>query len=156
MDIALISTGNGGDFILSGNDIEATSELYNQVYLALFGGNVEGSTKRVYAVGEQRPDWWANSLLFENNDVEQFNSLTERELKNVSLTSAGRVQIEQAVKIDLAFISELGQTEVSVSLLENNQLSIDVKLLEPSGEKSQALTFIWDAARNELIQTQII
>jgi len=156
MDIALKSTGNGGDFILSGNDIESTSSLYNQVYLALFGGNVEDSTKRNYAAGEERLDYWANSLLYENKPIEQFNSSTERELKNVSLTSAGIIRIEQAVKVDLSFISELGNYEVEVSFLENNQLSIEVKLLEPSGEKSQALNFIWDASRNEVINTEII
>lgn len=156
MDIALKSTGNGGDFILTGNDIETTSELYNQVYLALFGGNVEGSTKRDYAPGELRLDWFANSLLFNNDNKKQFNSSTEMELKNVSLTSAGRVRIEQAIKIDLAYISELGKTEVEVTLLSENRISIHVKLLEPSGENSQILTFIWDSARSEVIKTEII
>lgn len=156
MDILIKSTGNGGDFNLLGNDIEATSELYNQVYLALFGGNVEGSTKREYAPGESRLDWWANDLLFNEDNIRQLNSATERELKNVSLTSAGRIRIEQAIKVDLAYISALGSTEVEVSLESENRVSIYVKINEPSGEKTQLLTFIWDAARNEVVKTEII
>lgn len=156
MDISIKSTGDGGDFILTGNDIETTSQLYNQIYLALFGGNVEGSTKREYAQGEPRLDWFANSILFDNDKQKQFNSSTERKLKNVSLTSSGRIEIEQAVIADLAYISELGKTEVEVSLLEENRLSIFVKILEPSGEQSQSLNFIWDSARGEIIKTEII
>jgi len=153
MDIFLQSITEGGDYVLLGNDIQGSSELYNQIFLALFGGNREQSTKREYAIGESRFDWWANALLFPENDVRQYNSLTERTLVNVSLTSAGRQEVEEAVKVDLTYLQALGKTEVLVYLISSNKIQIDVSITEPSGEQKQEYSFVWDSARNEIINS---
>ena len=153
MDILLAATPDGGDYVLKGNDVESTSELFNQIYLAFFGGNVEQSTKRDYAIGEQRKDWWANALVFPEDATKQFNSNTERTLRNISLTSAGRIELEESMKLDLAYIQDLGKTEVSVYLISSTQINMQVIITEPTGGQPQEFSVIWDAARNQILKS---
>src|SRR5690606_6946193 len=81
--------GNGGDIKLLGNDLAVIYSHENQVYLALFGGNVEQSTP-AQETTETTEDWWGNNLLFGGDAAKQFNSETERALNNTALNSAGR------------------------------------------------------------------
>jgi hypothetical protein len=89
-------------------------------------------------------------LLFPNAPEQQFNSLTERILNNVALTSSGRVRIEQAVLQDLAFMKPFAEVTASVSIPETDKVVIAVQLQEPNNLQEQEFTFIWDASRNEL------
>lgn len=155
-DILIFESGSGGEFQLLGNDIATTSALYNQVYLALFGGNVLESTRVSYAPGEQRGDWWGNTLLLPENPESQFNSQTERVLQNVVLNSSGRVAVEEAVKADIAYLADLGETQVSVIFDEQNRVNITVRINEPTEKKPQEFNYIWDSAKGELIETLII
>ena len=95
-DLLIYETGDGGDLKVLNNDLALTTSLYNQVYLCLFGGNVEASTKGNELENEKRFDWWANDLLDLN-----FNSETERIINTVTLNPSGRLKILQAVKNDL-------------------------------------------------------
>lgn len=141
MDVAIYESGSGGEFRLLGNDLDGTSGLYNQVYLALFGGNTEASTAR--DMSAPRSDWWGNALLLQ--DAAQFNSETERTLRNTALTSSGRAAIERAVRKDLQYLDI--PNEVAVSVTSHNKVVIEVRLLQ-EGEKYK---FVWDSARDELI-----
>jgi hypothetical protein len=79
MDLVLIEqNGNGGDLILQGNDLAVCTGYENIPYLSMCGGS----------------DWWGNEFL---DPAQQFNSLTEKTLRQYALNSAGRVAIEQAV-----------------------------------------------------------
>lgn len=147
-DILIYQAPNGGDFNLVGNDIQFGSELWNQVLLGLFGGNIEQSTKRTYQTGEQRLDWWGNVLLFEQEPNEQYNSDTERVLRNTPLTSAGLGEIQKAVQRDLKFLKEIADVEFSVSMISNNRLRISVNFSEPENSE---FAFIWDSARETVI-----
>src|SRR5688572_6826679 len=104
MDLKLIVDGNGADIVKTTKDLVVISGLQNMVLLALFGGNVEASTPTKRLPTEQAGDWWGNSLFFPDDPERQFNSLTERTLNTVALTSSGRVRIEQAVLKDLEFM----------------------------------------------------
>ena len=64
MDLKLIETGDGGDLVFQNGDIKLTSEVYNQPYLAHFGGNIENSTTDE----------------FSEEDKKQFDLLLERML----------------------------------------------------------------------------
>ena len=64
-DILLYETGNGGDLLLQNKDIELVNPLYQQVYVALFGGNIQAITKGDEIEGQIREDWWGNSLFFQ-------------------------------------------------------------------------------------------
>lgn len=150
MDLKVIESGNGGDLVKGTRDLIVISGLGNMVYLALFGGNVQASTPSRRLPTEQVFDWWGNSLLFPNNPELQFNSLTERTLNNVALTSSGRVRIEQAVLLDLAFMKPFAEVTASVTIPETDKVEIAVQLREPDNLQEQEFTFIWDASRNEL------
>jgi len=53
-DILLFENGDGGQLYLSKDDIQLTEVLYNQFYLALFGGNYESVTTGNEIEGELR------------------------------------------------------------------------------------------------------
>ena len=61
-DIKLKETGDGGDAIFNGTDIETIEGFENMPFIGISGGNIEENTKE-YLDGEQRFSWWGNNLL---------------------------------------------------------------------------------------------
>ena len=74
-DITLYESGEGGEFVLLTNDIETTGALWTNVYLALFGGNVESDhSDEEDSVNEPNLDYWGNKLFYPENDTNWLNS----------------------------------------------------------------------------------
>lgn len=155
-DILLYESGDGGELFIDNSDIGLIEVLYNQVYLALFGGNVEASTIGNEPVGAIREDWWGNSLLFPTDTASQFNSQTERALNENVLNSIGRVNIERAVQADMQYLKSIANITQNVVILSTNKVQISVVLAMPSSQENKTFVFIWDNAKNELISNQII
>jgi hypothetical protein len=149
MDLAIVETDNGGDFIKKSKDLETIEGFQNMPYLGMFGGNVKASTTNKRLANEQAFDFWGNSLL--KNEVSiQFNSLTERRIFDTPLTSAGRMIIEQAVKEDLKFMQPFAKVAVVVSIIATDKLLIAIRLQEPDNFQQKDFIFLWDATRREL------
>lgn len=151
IDVSLYETGIGGDLILKGNDVEKTSSLWNMIYIALFGGNVQQSTPTTRPENEQAFDWWGNALLIPNTPEAQYNSLTERALNEAVLNSAGRVKLEQIVKRDLKFMEAFTSVTVAVTLDGIDRVKIAVKVDEPTNQQDRQFVYIWDATKSEVI-----
>lgn len=114
-DLLLIETGNGGDLVKKGQDLALVDGYENLPYLAMFSGS----------------DWWGNALLLQNDPSLSFLSKTEAALKEVALTSAGRIRIEEAVKADLSFLKkEIPGTDVivTVSIVSPDRLEIKINI----------------------------
>lgn len=127
-DVSVIETLNGGDLQQVGNDLAVVYNIENMIYLGMFGGNVEASTDN-NAVQIESFDYWANSLLMFNNPSQQFNSLTERTINSVPLTSNGRVLIENAIKKDLEFFKDLGGVvTVSVEIVATDKIKVSIRV----------------------------
>lgn len=156
MDISIYETGNGGDAELKGNDLASSDSLFNTVYLAFFGGNPGFVTTGNELENEQRFDFWGNSLFMENNPTIQFNSLLEYTLNNTALNSEGRLLIENAAKKDLLFLSTFAEVKVSVSIVTNDNIKINVTLTELKNLQEKEFQFIWDSTKNELIDSIIL
>ena len=150
IDILLKETGNGGDAILEVSDLRGTDSFSNMVYLAWFGGNPGYPTTGNEVQGEQRFDWWGNSLLFTNEVDFQFNSTLEYVLNTTSLNSAGLITIENAAKDDLKFMSDFANVSVSVELVSDDKVSVTANIEEPSNLQSNEFQIIWDATKLEL------
>lgn len=155
-DIHLYESGSGGQLALLNGDISLTEVLYNQFYLALFGGNYEASTIGNEINGQGRQDYWGNSLFFSENKVKQFNSQTERVLNNVALNSSGRLEIERAVNEDLAYMKSLVNFTVNVYFDGVNKVVIEVKFSKKTDQEQRVLQLVYDNAKNELIIDRII
>lgn len=149
-DIKLIETGDGGDALFNGTDIEIIEGFENMPFIGIAGGNIEENTKE-YLEAEQRFSWWGNGLLMLQNESIQFNSDFERLLNNIELSSSSRIQIEETIKTDLSFMSDFSGVEVSVSIVSKDRIKILIKLLQPNNEQSQEFVYIWDATKNELL-----
>jgi len=106
-DINLFETGSSGDFAIVNEDLLMAESLYQQVYLALFGGNIEANTKDAYLLSEERFDYWGNTLIWKNEKSSQFNSETERTIQNNALNSTGRLRIIQAINNDLEYLKSV-------------------------------------------------
>jgi len=150
-DILLYETGNGGDILILNNDISLCETLYQQAYLMLFGGNVEANTTGSEIEGQQRDDWWANSLLFGNRKDKQYNSNTERVLDNVVLNTSGRIDIIRAVKTDLNSLKNIADISVNAVILNHSKIRINIMLKKPGSMEDKELQFIWDNATKEVI-----
>lgn len=151
-DLMIYETGSGGDLNIKNNDIETINGLTNQVYLALFGGNIEQSTSENLDQLDERLDWWGNSLLDEEN---QFNSEFERKLNEVALTSEGVSILVNAAKKDLKYLENYADIDIFGSITQINRFEITINLTEPD-EISTKIKFIWDGTQNELIEERII
>lgn len=154
-DIGLFESGNGGDIAVLNNDIMLSEQLYQQAYLCLFGGNVEAVTRGDEPAGKYRQDWWGNSLLFGTVKSKQFNSATERALRENALNSAGRVSIIRAVESDLAPLKSIATVAVDAAIQGVNKITISISLAQPAA-KTATLQLIWDNAKGEMIIDRII
>lgn len=150
-DLALHETGNGGDIQLQGNDLVTTGSIFNQIYMGIFGGNPAASTTGTELDTEQRLDWFGNGLLFQDEPEIQQNSTLERTLNEVALNSSGRLQIEEAVKADLAFLRDVAEISVETSVTDIDRIQITILVQEPDNIQEQSFIFIWDATKEEII-----
>lgn len=113
IDLLMIETGEGGDIVLEGNDLLQDYNFETMIYLSLFGGY----------------SYWANGVALEG--TQEFTSLTERTMQEVSLNSAGRLKIENAVKSDLSFLTEaIPGTTLSVvaKIVSDDKIEIEIKI----------------------------
>ena len=150
-DIGLYESGSGGDFSLLNNDLVLSESLFNTIYIALFGGNIESSTIGNELPTEERNDYWANELVFKNNVKKQFNSDTERALNNNVINSSGRIIIEQCVKSDLVFLSEIVAIDVNVSIARINTIEISLQLKSKLNQSVKNFQFVWNNAKREVV-----
>jgi len=155
-DLLLYETGDGGDMSVINADLLLTQTLYQQVYLALFGGNLEANTKTDTLPTEQRLDWWGNLLIMADTPSTQFNSDTERTINDVALNSAGRQSILAAVQSDLSYLTELLDYSVGVELISVNRLRISINFTPKGTQQNKVLVLVYDNAKNELIIEQTI
>jgi hypothetical protein len=155
-DIDLFEAGSGGEITVVNGDIGLVNILYNQVYLAWFGGNVEASTLGNEPVGMIREDYWQNALLYNNQAALQFNSLVELALRNNALSSSGRIAIQRAAETDLQYLQAIAEITVNVVILSTNKIQLSAQLVQPANNIDATIKFIWDNARNEVITNQNI
>lgn len=152
-DLSLFENFDGGELVLIGNDLELTESLFNQVYLALFGGNVEQVTGDIDDQVLQRFDFWGNVLFHPDQAQFQFNSRTERALNEIAINSEGIQRLEQIIAQDLDFLTELAELEVNVIAERIDRVRINVLLRQPEGLQEQRFTFLWEGTREEDIIT---
>lgn len=152
MELKVVESFDGGDLVIKANDLEGTDSVLNQPYMALFGGNVEQSTEDVSEDGQERKDFWGNSLLLNNSLNNQFNSYFERELQRVSLTSSGIAALEAAAKKDLEYMSELSKVTVNISLQSESRIKIQIHLQELEGLSDQIFVYLWSQTKLEQVE----
>jgi hypothetical protein len=140
MDLAVIETGNGGDIQIVGNDLGLVFGIENMPYLAMFGGNPGYPTKSKIE-DEQSFDFWGNDLIFKNNPSAQFNSLLEKKLQTVALTSAGRIQIEDIIRKDLAFLSSVAEITVVATIISDDHLNIAISIKQGTRTNIKIINF---------------
>lgn len=155
-DINLKENGNGGEISILSNDLLLGNALYTQVYLALFGGNIEANTTDNYVTNEDRFDYWGNELFFKDKPEFQFNSNTERVLKSVALNTAGRYEIMEAVKLDLDYLRKVVNLKIEVLLPSVNNVVIKVVFLSKEANENKVLQLVYDQAKDEIIINEII
>ncbi len=152
-DVRLVENGDGGDFVLIGNDIQLIEGFQNMPYIGLFGGNLQANTTGPKAA-EQSFDYWGNFMFAPTNQAVWFNSDTERLLNNIPLSSETRILIESQVKKDLEFMQSFATLNVSVAILGNHRIGINIQLIEPTTNEITEFSYIWDSMQNELISDE--
>lgn len=155
MDVAVIETGNGGDLVLNGNDFASQGSWGNMIYFALFGGNVEGSTKENRLATEQDFTYWANNLCFRDNQSAQFNSETEAFLMKMALTSSNRVRLQQVVENDLEFLKGVAKFDIIVKFPGLDNVEINIRELVENSNSNipdvfREYIFIWNVTKRQL------
>jgi len=149
IDFGLYETGNGGDLCELDKDIEIVSSLSNQVYIALFGGNVGYVTRNDFTQ-QERLDFWGNSLFYKSNSKKQFNSLTEHFILNSAINSAFRTKLIDCVKKDLEYLEAVFVTDVNV-IIGVNRVSILVSIFGKDNSLVKNIEIIWDTFKKQVI-----
>ena len=155
-DINLFEGGSGGEMRILNSDLLMSETIYQTIYLALYGGNVEQDTTEDESDLEENFDYWGNQLFYSNNPDKWFNSQTERTLSTVALNGEGRKLIEDAVNADLQFLNNVVNFEVEVSISSNNRAEIAIFISEFQNQSDRQLKMVWENSRNELIIQEII
>jgi len=155
-DINLFESGSGGEMRILNSDLLMAETIYQTIYLALYGGNVEQSTTSEETDLEENFDYWGNQLFYSNNPDKWFNSQTERTLSTVALNGEGRKLIEDAVNADLQFLNNVVNFEVEVNIAANNKAEIIIAISEFQNQSNRQLKMVWENSRNELIIQEII
>jgi len=155
-DINLFENGSGGEIAIIDDDIGLTEQIYQQAYLALYGGNVEASTEPNTPANELRNDWWGNALLFSDTPEKQFNSTTERVLRTTVPNSSGRITILRAVEYDMQYLKNVANVTVNVVILSTYKIEITVVLTRPQNQQDVVMQILWDGAKDEMIVNRII
>lgn len=150
-DLLLYESGSGGELYLLNNDLVLSETFFQSIYVSLFGGNVKASTLGNEIPGQERFDYWANSLFFKNQKSKQFNSLTEKILNEVTINSNGRLRIKSAVEQDLNYLKKIVNFTVNVLILDINKIKIEILVSSASNQSEKAFQFIWDNAKQEVI-----
>ena len=150
-DILLYETGAGGDFAIIDDDLAMGESLYQQIFLAMFGGNIEASTKTNYLATEERFDYWGNSLVWKDEKTKQFNSETERTIQNNALNSSGRLSILRAVNIDLEYLKSILDFTTDVQITGRDNLRIVVNFSQKTNQQDRVLQIVYDNAKKEVI-----
>lgn len=149
-DFGLWETGNGGDISILNKDIEIVSSLSNQVYIALFGGNVGYVTRNDFAENQQRLDFWGNSIFYKSNSAKQFNSLTENFIQNSVISSKFRGELISCVKKDLEYLDSVFVTDVNV-FIDVNSITIQVSIFGKDNSLVKNIEIVWDTLRKQVI-----
>ena len=155
-DINLFEGGSGGEMRILNSDLLMAETIYQTIYLALYGGNVEQDTTSEETDLEENFDYWGNQLFYSNNPDKWFNSQTERTLSTVALNGEGRKLIEDAVNADLQFLNNVVNFEVEVNIAANNKAEIIIAISEFQNQSNRQLKMVWENSRNELIIQEII
>ncbi|MFN0254509.1 hypothetical protein [Pedobacter ureilyticus] len=154
-DILLYENGNGGEIGIEGNDIALNDQLLQQPYLCLFGGNVEAVTNGNEPQGSLREDWWGNALFFAQETGRQFNSVTEKALKETAFNSAGRIKIMRAAELDLEPLKVWADIVVDVVISKVNEVIISIRLKQPNKQEN-TVNIVWDGAKQQVVKQIII
>lgn len=155
-DIHLFESGSGGEMVISNQDLLLSETLFQSIYLALFSGNIEANTTGNESLGDERFDWWGNSLIFPNRKTKQLNSNTERVLNNTALNSRGRVLIESAISSDLRTLNGIANITVNVSIISSDKAQISIFLNQSQNNSERLLQFVWNNAKNQVIIEKVI
>lgn len=149
LDIKLNETGDGGDIVLNGNDIEVIHGFQNMPYIGMFGGQLKEATtnKRVQL---QVFDYWGNKLFEPSNKKAWFNARLENLLDNIELTSRTIPVIQNQIYSDLDFMTEFSNLEVTVKMVGLDKLLILIEIAHPDLSQKKEFRYIWNAIESEL------
>lgn len=129
MDLAIFETHDGGDLMLRGRDLAMYFGIENHPYLGMFGGNKAASTTNI-VTDSQSFDWWGNNLVMPGDQSIQMNSLFEKALDEINLTSAGRVRLIAIIKRDLEFMSSYAKIEVEGIIPSDDRFDVTIKIMQ--------------------------
>lgn len=125
-DVKLYQTNNDGEIDINNGIVTMSSDLKTTVYLSLFGGNEndDGSAK-------SNLFWWGN--LTESNRLErQYRSKTQYILKSLPFSTANLKKLEDAIRIDLAWMLEqkiISSLKITLQVLDVTRLHIIIDII---------------------------
>lgn len=149
MDLKIIENGNGGDLVFENQDIVLISEIYNQSYLAHFGGNTENSTTDDFSDIEEHGDFWLNALILKDEPNEQFNSKLEKSLDEIELSSSGRIKLQSISTKDLEYLANFAKYTSTISIPFVDKIKVFDTFVK---DDKTSFIYIWDEAKDEIIE----
>lgn len=138
-DLLMIERGDGGELVLSAEDLMLDETLFNPVYLSLFEGE----------------NYYSNL----DTDTREHGSYTDYEKALNSTTS--RVSMNQLEsltneKLNWLVTKGIAETiETTVFCIEDALLDIDITITQPGGE-SEKYSILWDKQMEMLKKFEVL
>lgn len=140
---ALYDNGSGGRKEIKGNTPVINSSLHTELYIALFGGQVEKPTTGQTETKNIEKGWWGNKPY---NPQRWVNSETEAQLKGMVINPNNISKLESALKNDLKKFEKYGTVSFTIGV-KTNRVDINIKI---AGDSKEYL-FVWDNTVKDVI-----
>lgn len=150
INIGLYENGQAGDLEVTKRGFRLTGAIWTMIYTRLFGGNYE-PTDPQYPSGQQRFDYWANTLFLKNKPEMQFNSGLPKLLANIPLISGNLSRIERMARNDLRYIADIVNIKVEARILRKDTLGLNITVFDPVSKQNKTAEFIINETNEEEI-----
>lgn len=114
--LKIVDNGNGGEVLIENNEYSLEKGISTQVYLTLFGGNVEGN--------------WVGNLYYADEKEKQFEHNIEKSLREFVYTKANIASLKSDIDLALKKLVTLGvvdEIESVITPVNRTYLMIDIR-----------------------------
>lgn len=128
--IKLTDDGNGGELAIKNNDLEPENTIGTQIYLCLFGGNLD--------------EEWFGNLFYADDKLKQFSSNFEKALSNTVITSNSLLALKSALDTDLKILLDnkiVDKFNTKINVVSLNKIDVTIEAINNGGNSKYKVLF---------------
>lgn len=128
--IKLTDDGNGGKLAIKNNDLEPENTIGTQIYLCLFGGNLD--------------EEWFGNLFYTDDKLKQFSSSFEKALSNTVITNSSLLALKSALDTDLKVLLDnkiVDKFNTKINVVSLSKIDVTIEAINNGGNSKYKVLF---------------